>query len=90
MEYSKSYHVLKVGDLYLEDVWEDFNNEENYCFTENLSEAMPFYRLDEFSSAPKYLYDYKNNKSINTINEMCEFFNGKMVEVSKTIIWKEI
>jgi len=76
----KIYLVLKVGNEYLANVWEEHNDEvDNVEFTEYLEEAMTFKQ----NKAPKYL-------PVNTLEEMCEYLNGKLVTVRKRTVIEEI
>jgi len=89
---TKHYYVMKAGSLYLEDVWEEWEDDINYSFTEKLSKAMKFYEYNLTSEwgAPKYLWNNVAEKNIKTLEEMCEFFNGEMIKVAMKTIWKEV
>lgn len=80
--------VLKVGDTYLQDVWEEHEEDINYRFTKHLSEAMPFYEWQ--TRAPKYLWDDQNEKIIETLEEACIYFGGELKKVRKLIVWHEV
>lgn len=87
MEY---YHVIKQKtgkQNYLQDVWEEHEDIDNFSFTDDLSRAMKFY---EYSRAPKYLWDDLKNKPIETLAELCEFFNAELVSIRKKTIWEVI
>lgn len=85
------YYVLKVKNSYLQSVWEEWEEDINYSFTENLSEAMNFseWELESHHGAPKYLWNEKEKKTIHTLEEACKYFGGKMKKVSKVITWNE-
>lgn len=82
---------MKKDSMYLGEVWEEWGDDINYFFTQDISKAMSFfkYELTSEQGAPKYLWDDINKKSISTVKEMCEFFDGEMVEIAKQITWKE-
>lgn len=82
------FYVLKVDELYLYDVWEEWSDEDNYDFTDKMSSAMKFHSVD--ASAPKYLWDNKKGKRINTLQDACEFFGGEIVKIEKVTTWKEV
>lgn len=89
----ETYYVAKrlTGKRnYLEDVWEEWGEDINYSFTDDLSRAMMFseYFLESNIGAPKYLWDDLNKKVIRSLKEMCEFFNAEMVMVKKTTTWR--
>lgn len=95
----ETYYAMrtKIQDtyVYLEDVWEpvDYGDESsNYSFTPHLSKAKIFheYSLDSSYGAPKYLWNDQESSNINTIDEMCEYFQSEMVKVLKQKTWKEI
>jgi hypothetical protein len=56
-------------------------DEENYSFTKQIRDAWKFYTLT--ARAPKYLWNEKENIRIQTLQEACEYFQGKMVKVKE-------
>lgn len=89
----KRYYVMKCAEGYLDSVEEDFDTDINYTFTDRLEEAMTFYKYQLNATdfgAPKYLWDPKKKKSVTTVREMCEMFDGEMVEVLETTTWQEV
>lgn len=88
----EKYYGIKVGEMYLEGVWEwdylDEDEEINYSFSDKLSKAMRFYAPDDY--APKYLWDDVKEKDIETIVEASEYFKGEVNPIEKITLWKEI
>lgn len=86
------FYVMKKGNKYFEDVWEECEDDINYTFTDNLSRAMTFseYRLTSDVGAPKYLWDDKQEKIVKSIKDMCKMFDGRMVKIVKRTEWAEV
>lgn len=85
--------VFKVKDKYLETVFEPFTEEEddhNFTFTEDISEAMEFYSLEGNCVAPKYLWMVKEERDARTAQDMRDYFGGDFVEIQITKKWEEI
>lgn len=87
-ESSTSYFVLKVGDEYFQDAWEDYpimeDDEVNYSFTTVLDFAHRWYGGDW--DAPKYLFNPQTGKSIKTLKEAQDFLSGEILKVTKTVV----
>lgn len=86
----QTFTILKTPKGYLRDVWEEWEEDViNYDFTDDPRRAMKFYGSKD--SAPKYMWDFKKKKSIDTLKETCEYLDGKLVTIELTITaeWKE-
>jgi hypothetical protein len=89
---NKTY-VFKVGNEYLESVFEPFSEEDDDCnwtFTKKLSKARNFYSLDGEYVAPKYLWIDKEERNASTAEDLCNFFSGDFVEILITEKWEEL
>jgi len=84
--------VFKNEEGYLWDVWEDCHGDDlqNYSFTKQISHAKQFNRIDGVRVAPKYLWDDKAGKNVDTAQDMRDMLNGDFVKILKTEIWEEI
>lgn len=85
--------VFKVGNEYLESVFEPFTEEEDDCnwtFTKQLSNARNFYTLEGAYVAPKYLWMEKEERIAKTAQDLRDLFGGDFVKVLVTETWEEI
>jgi len=74
--------VIFTGRGYLRDVWEEWDEVENFDFTDNPLQAYNF-RNDK--DVPKYLGVY-GSKKIENIKDACKYLNGTVCEVDITVI----
>lgn len=84
--------VFKVGDKYLESVFEPFTEEDDDCnwtFTTKLSKAKTFYSLHGDYVAPKYLWMDKEDRNASTAQDLCDLLGGDFVKVLITETWEE-
>jgi hypothetical protein len=91
-EYSTDtkYYIFQLGEEFLEDVDEGLyleDDEPNYTFTLVPTHAYKFY--GDFNCkffAPKYLWDDKEGKNIETAQDMLNYFKGgRFLEVTETV-----
>lgn len=83
-ENTYEYHVLKTDRGYFCDAWEEWDDVENFSFTDSISSAYQFHGglTPEWGNAPKYLWDDKG-KTINNLKEAHEYFGGEIIKVKK-------
>lgn len=82
-----SYMILKVGDEYFCDAWEEWDADvDNFSFTSNIESAYKFYGglSPKWGNAPKYLCDDKG-EIIDTLEQAQEYFGGDVLTVNKKV-----
>lgn len=75
-------------------MWECWEDKQNYDFTDDPRNAYRFLKGSTGFSGirlPKYLYNWKDDRSIETMSEALEFLNGELVvvNISTEVTWKE-
>lgn len=88
---TNEYILMKTPKGYLRDVWECWEDKQNYDFTDDPRYAYKFVNgMYRGISVPKYLYNWKDDCSIETMEEALKFLNGELVMVSVTreITWE--
>lgn len=81
--------LLKTKEGYLHNVWESYEEEQNYDFTNDPFKALQFSGKNDL--APKYLRDDRKGKSVEKVCDACELLGGRLVriEVKTTVVWRE-
>lgn len=82
--------VLKTDRGYFCDAWENYDDAENFNFTDDIEEAYQFVGglTPSWGNAPKYLRNDIKNKPINNLKQMHEYFGGEILTITKTEITK--
>lgn len=73
--------VIYTPRGYLRDVWEEWDEVENFDFTDDPMQAYNFRNNED---VPKYLGVYGNVR-INNIQDACKYLDGHVCEVDITV-----
>lgn len=90
-ERTHTFLVLKTDRGYFQDAWEEYDDVENFCFTDELEGAYQFIGGLEppWGNAPKYLWDDNKGKAIYNLKQAQEYFGGEVIEVTYTTVTTE-